>query len=118
MVSGRRALLLCSVLVAASALGSAQSVVIHNGFMTGLSYRELTLQAQSQYVSGVVDGMFLAPMFGAPKDNLLRFETCITGMRSDQVAAILSKELEDHPESWHEGAHTTLYRALLHRCPK
>jgi hypothetical protein len=128
MTCRQRALVLCLVFVAAPVFGSGvqttkppvngPDIVIHNGFLTGSQYRSLDANERRFYAAGLVDGMFLAPFYGAPKDRLLSVEACVTGMTTVQVSAILSKQLDDHPESWHESANTVLYGALIERCPK
>ena len=42
----------------------AQPVVIHNGFITGEQYLRLADSARHNYVMGLIDGIFLAPMLG------------------------------------------------------
>lgn len=66
----------------------------------------------------LLDGSLLAPLFGASKANVLWLENCAEDMSNQQIAAILDRELTERPEMWHEGAHTTFYRAMLRRCRK
>lgn len=106
------------LLTLVSGLALSQVVEIHNGFGTGEEYLEMSLKEQRTYAMGLVNGMLLAPMFGAPKTRMLRLEQCITGMTDTQVAAILSKYLRDNPSRWHETPHTSMYAALIDSCPK
>ncbi|OFW02257.1 MAG: hypothetical protein A3I61_13450 [Acidobacteria bacterium RIFCSPLOWO2_02_FULL_68_18] len=62
--------------------------------------------------------MLLAPLFGAPTANLARLQTCTVKMTDEQVAAILSLYLSEHPERWHEQAHGLMFGALNEKCPK
>lgn len=110
-------------LVAAPMLSAQQpansgSVEIRNGFFTGAEFLDMSASEQSLYAPGLVDGILLAPLFGAPKNNLLRIEQCITGMTNMQVAALLTAHLKAHPEEWHRHAHAAMYRALKERCPQ
>jgi hypothetical protein len=107
----------------------APAVGIHNGFVTGQEFLEMPPLEQTGYVMGVVDGMQLAPLFGAPRR--LHFtpkemtpttptewvENCVAGMTNFQVVAIFKKYLNDHPEIWHESAHSTAFTALKVSCP-
>ena len=98
-------------------LSFAEVVGIHHGFMTGNKFMTLSSDDQSIYAMGLVDGMVLAPMFEAPKAKTKWLETCIEGMTNMQVAAMLRKELESNPGTWHHSAHTAMYRAMLKGCP-
>jgi hypothetical protein len=100
-----------------TAIGMSQGYV-HNGFLTGRQYLDLPTVGQNGYAAGLIDGMFLAPFFGAPNDRVAVIENCVNGMTDQQVAAILAGHLRSKPEIWHLGAHTALYQALIERCPK
>jgi hypothetical protein len=45
------------------------------------------------YAMGIVDGMLLAPLFNAPKQDLSWFANCVEGMKDTQVVGILTKDL-------------------------
>jgi len=92
---------------------------VHNGFLTGNQYRDLMdFYDRTMYVSGVIDGMLLAPIFKADKALLGWLETCVTGMRQDQVAFIVDKHLQGRPQDWHSQMHFNVYRALGNVCPQ
>lgn len=93
-----------------------QPAEIHNGFLTGNEYRDLANTQRQHYIMGVIDGSLLAPLFGAPKPKLAWLETCVTGMRSDQVVAIVDKFLEANPVRWHQSMHVLVYSALRESC--
>lgn len=95
-----------------------EPVVIHNGFVTGEQYLNMSELRQSAYAMGVIDGLFLGPLFEASKTKLSRFERCLEKMTDTQVAAILTRYLQDRPVSWHESAHVAFYNALNDNCPK
>jgi hypothetical protein len=44
---------------------------------------------------------------------LLEIETCVEGMKSSQVAAIIEKYVKDHPEKWNWDLKDTGYNAML-----
>jgi hypothetical protein len=91
--------------------------IIKSGFMTGNEFLALSRSVQSTYAMGLVDGMLLAPLFKAPKANMYWLETCTVGMTNEQVTAILRKELESNPATWHYAVHSAMYRAMLEVCP-
>lgn len=92
-------------------------VIIHNGFETGQSYLALPLFEQMRYVEGLVDGIFLAPLFGADKERVRIIERCVAGMTNSQIAAMLRKFLDDRPELWHQEAHTLATQMFHDKCP-
>ena len=73
---------------------------------------------KKRYAIGVLDGMFLAPLFGAPKANIKWLENCVVNMTDSQVAAILNKYLIDNPARWHEPLNIIAYSALREACPR
>lgn len=69
---------------------------------------------------GILDGMLLAPAFGAPDDGtkLKSLGTCIEGMTNVQVKAIIDKFLKDHPERWNNPMHTVAFTAMMEGCQR
>src|ERR1035437_2629312 len=102
----KRSILILFTLFAISSF-SQQGISIKTGFLTAEEFTQMGGQSQHDYAMGVVDGMLLAPLFGAPRaqndgQNIGAFGDCITGMSSKQVAAIISKFVRDHPERWND----------------
>ncbi len=104
--------------VAGPASGQTGDVVIKDGFITGQAFLNLSQVEQHGYVMGVIDGAFLAPFFGAPKERVRWLETCTIGMTDSQIAALVRKRLRDAPEVWHLSASVAVYRAFLNVCPR
>ena len=95
----------------------AQPVWIENGFLTGEQYLRLEQRARNTYVMGLIDGIFLAPLFGGSEQRTRNLGTCVEGMTNSQLDAILSKYLNENPSRWHEPVHRSMYTALLAVCP-
>ena len=93
-------------------------VDIHNGFTTGEQFLRMSDPEKRAFSMGTVNGMLLAPLFGAPKERMLRIESCVEGMTGSQIAAILEKYLRDNPSLWHQTPHTAMYAALVQTCPE
>lgn len=91
-------------------------VKINGGFMTGQMFLELRESERSAYVMGLVDGMFWAPVYGAPEARINKFAQCISEMNNKQLSAILEKYLRDHPEKWHYVANSALWWAIREKC--
>ena len=91
---------------------------IANGFSTGEQFLSMSETEKSAFSMGTVNGMLLAPLFGAPKEQMLRIETCLVGMTNSQVTAIFEKYLRDNPSRWHQTPHVPMYSALIQACPE
>ncbi len=109
--------LLISLGLPVAVLGE-EGVLIHNGFITGNTFRAFDQVSKNVYVTGLVDGILLAPLYGAPKKNLEKIEKCTVGMTGQQIVAILEKYLRGNPERWHHGMHVISYSALGEACSK
>jgi hypothetical protein len=98
---------------------SKDEAFVFQGSLNAGDYLELEPYAQSMYAAGLIDGIFLAPAFDAPSDGkyLTAARTCVKGMTPKQVAAIITKHVKDHPESWHIGANVVAWQAMRNVCP-
>jgi hypothetical protein len=122
----KRTVLLLFVITAISSIlyaqqndkGLHEGELIHNGFLKASQYLEFDGNSQRVYAMGLLDGMYMSPAFGAPASNklLLEIETCVEGMKSSQVAAIIEKYVKDHPEKWNWDLKDTGYNAMLDGC--
>src|SRR5205814_2320443 len=93
------------------------TTVIHNGFLNAEDYVHISERRQRDYVIGIIDGMMLAPLFGAPGDGPIKpLLDCVTGMSDSQIAAIIAKFLREHPERWNESLHGVVYSAMTQSC--
>jgi hypothetical protein len=120
MTRWRRTLLLLVLLFWTAAVRgtrAAQSVQIHNGMGTGQDYLQLPEPERPAYVMGFVNGLFLAPLFGASRQSSAWLETCLEEKSGKQIAEILTQYLAQHPTEQHEQLHAATYRALLQVCP-
>lgn len=73
---------------------------------------------KTAYARGMINGMSLSPLFGAPQDLVDPLGECVTGMSDYQIVAILEKHLHDNPEVWHETAPAWLFNAMQTACSK
>ena len=91
---------------------SEQSVLFHDGFCTGQDFLEMSPSNRRIYSMGAINGILCAPFFGAPVEKMNWFESYIENMTDVQVAAILSKFLEDNPGRLHDGLYALMYSAI------
>jgi hypothetical protein len=98
---------------------SEDTALVNEGFVKTEDYLGWERTEQSVYAAGLVDGMFLAPVFDAPNRGkyLIAIQNCVKGMSNKQVAAIIIKYAKEHPEKWHIGTNLVAYQALREVCP-
>ena len=99
-------------LAAAPRFAAGETVLIHEGFGTGQDYIEMSQSQKRTYAMGAINGMLIAPIFGASKDEMRWLESYLENMTDKQVAAILSKYLKDNPGRWHDGLHILMFSAI------
>ena len=115
-------LLLTGILLSASQ-GGAQferdSEVTSKSFISGKDWRELSKGEQQAYAVGVVDGLDLAYAYTKNKTDLSWINTCVTGISSEEVRAMLAAEIDANPEEWNRLiVHQSMFRALKNSCQK
>jgi hypothetical protein len=115
-------LLLTGILLSAGQ-GHAQferdSEAAPKSFMSGKDWRGLSKGEQQAYAVGVVDGLDLAYAYSKSTIDLSWINSCITGISSEQVRALLAAELDAHPDEWNRlTVHQAMFRALKDSCQK
>lgn len=92
-------LLLAFVAVVAfvSVYANQQTVKISPGFFTGKDYLDMSETERRAYVTGEINGMLVAPFFGAPEENLNWLKTCSGKMSDEQLATTLTRFIRDQP---------------------
>jgi hypothetical protein len=99
---------------------SEDRALVSDGFVKTEQYLEMGKTEQGIYAAGLIDGIYLAPLFDAANrdEHLMSVKTCVKGMSNTQVAAIITKYAKEHPERWHMGTNLVAYQALWEACPK
>jgi hypothetical protein len=111
-------LLLVAVIWTSAQAASEAPITIPNGYLTGSQFRAAGPAVQRGYAMGVVDGLLLSPMYGAPERRSRLLKTCLLALQldSDQITALVSREIEADPVTWSNPAHSTAFRALRKAC--
>jgi hypothetical protein len=75
-------------------------------------------ELQRLYLMGLLDGWYMAPNFGAPDNTkwLMSIEACVEGMKGSQVAAILDKYINNHPEKWDADLKDVAFEGIREAC--
>lgn len=113
------ALLLAATCGAAPAWGQEEDsdrVRIHGGYVAGVEYLDMDGLQKKAYVKGLVEGMLLAPAFGAPEENMLWLYDCTNEMDIDEVRKLLFDYIKDRHDLWENRNPAKSFRALSKAC--
>ena len=93
-----------------------QKVKISPGFFTGRDYLDMSDTERRAYITGEINGMLVAPFFGAPDENLNWLKTCSAKMSDEQLAATLTKFIRDQQEQMQTNLNVVTFNALREAC--
>jgi hypothetical protein len=114
----RRLLPLIALIAFATVYGSQQKVAISGGFFTGKDYLEMTDTERRAYATGAINGMLVAPFFGAPQENLDWLKTCTGKMSDEQLATVLADHIKDQPNNLQLQLNVVTFNAIREACRK
>lgn len=112
------AALLAAISVSAHAV---EPVGVPRGFITGNKFLAFSDLEKRRYVIGVIDGLLLSPIMAMKNTpRALRLQKCErqNDMTDEQILAIVSKFVADHPESWGDDMSGLTFRAMREACEK
>lgn len=95
-----------------------QTVKISPGFFTGKDYLDMTDTEKRAYATGSINGMLVAPFFGAPEENLNWLKTCTAKMSDEQIASILTRYIRDQPSQMQANLNVVTFNAMRDTCRK
>ena len=101
-----------------SAYASQQKVSIGAGFFSGKDYLDMTDNERRAYATGAINGMLVAPFFGAPEDNLNWLKSCTLKLSDEEIAAILTRYIRDNESQLNLNLNVVTFNALRNACPK
>ena len=115
----RQLLLLAAVVALFSvSAGSQQTVSIGPGFFSGKDYLDMTENERRAYATGAINGMLVAPFFGAPQDNLNWLKTCTGKLSDEELAAIITRYIAPRESELNYNLNILTFNALRNACPK
>ena len=110
--------LLAALFALATVYAKQQRVSIGPGFFSGKDYLEMTDNERRAYATGAINGMLVAPFFGAPEDNLNWLKTCTVKMSDEDIAGILTRYIRDNESQLNYNLNIVTFNALRNTCPK
>jgi hypothetical protein len=93
-----------------------QTVKISPGFFTGKDYLDMTDTEKRAYATGGINGMLVAPFFGAPEENLTWLKICSAKMSDEQIATILTSYIRDQPTQMQTNLNVVTFNAMREAC--
>ena len=114
----KRLLPLIALIAVISVYANQRTVSISGGFFTGKDYLEMTDTERRAYATGAINGMLVAPFFGAPEENLNWLKTCTGKMSDDQLAAVLASYIHDQPTNLQANLKVVTFNAIQQTCRK
>ena len=110
-------LAIIALIAIVNVFNAQQTVKINPGFFTAKDYLDMSDTEKRAYVTGEVNGMLVAPLFGAPEGNLNWLKTCSSKMSDEQLASILTRYVSEqsNPQA---NLNVVTFTALRDACRK
>jgi hypothetical protein len=84
-------------------------------FYKAEAFIEMSEADRMLYTSGLMDGFFASSLFGASDKTVETLSSCTKSMDANQLSAIITKYVKDHPESWHLPLSVEAFKAEISR---
>ncbi len=89
---------------------------IPGGFTSGRDYVDMPGRSKSAYVSGLMDGMILAPAFGGDVGRMKWFLACTETVGVGEMRDAINEYMFAHSDEWKSRNPAKFYRAIAGRC--
>jgi hypothetical protein len=114
----KRLLIILTLLTYINVYASQQPVRISRGFFTGKEFFDMSDGEKRAYTTGAINGMLVAPFFGAPEDRVVWIKTCTAKLSDEETAAILSKYITSDPNQMTLSLNVVTFNALKDACDR
>ncbi len=111
----RYLLALIALIAVINVHATQQTIKISPGFFTAKDYLDMSDTEKRAYITGQINGMLVAPFFGAPEENLAWLKTCSGKMSDEQLASILTRYVRDQPNQ-QQNLNVATFNALRQTC--
>jgi hypothetical protein len=89
---------------------------IHGGFVSGKAYLDMPNLRKVAYVTGLLEGMFLAPKLGGDPKRMRWLALCTDAIGRRGVRDMLERYLLDKDRTWNNRNPAKMYRAIAAGC--
>ena len=103
-----------ALIVAINIYANQQTVKISPGFFTAKDYLDMSETERRAYITGQINGMLVAPFFGAPEKNLSWLKSC-SAMSDEELASILARYIRDQANQ-QQNLNVVTFTALRESC--
>src|SRR5690348_12661109 len=108
---------LCAIVTQAQKQKKPRIIFVPPSYLKAEAFIEFSESDREVYVAGLMDGFFASTFFGASDETVANLTSCTKDMDTKQIAAIITKYVKDHPESWHLPVNAEAHTALNAACP-
>jgi hypothetical protein len=108
-------LALIALIAIVNVYAAQQTVKISPGFFTAKDYLDMSDTEKRAYVTGQINGMLVAPFFGAPEEHLSWLKTCSVKMSDEELASLLTRYIRDQPNQ-QQNLNVVTFTALREAC--
>jgi len=112
----KRLLPILALIALVTVQANQKKVTISGGFFTGKDYLDMAETEKRAYATGGINGMLVAPFFGAPEENLNWLKTCTGKMSDEQIAGILTRFIRDQPNQLELSLNVLTFNAMREAC--
>lgn len=92
------------------------SIQIHGGYITGSEYLDMTGLQKKFYVSGLLEGLLLAPAFGGQEKSMKWFLDCTRRLGRKKLRRGIFKYINSRPVLWDNRNPAKMFRAIRQVC--
>jgi len=114
----KRLLIILSLFAYINVYASQERVTISRGFFTGKDFFDMSDGEKRAYATGAINGMLVAPFFGAPEDRVAWLKTCTAKLSDEETTAILSKYIISDPNQLTTSLNVVTFNALKNACER
>ena len=114
----KRLLVIVALLTSINIYASQQRVSIARGFFTGKDYLDMSDTEKRAYITGAINGMLVAPLFGAPDDRLVWLKTYTIKLSDQDTASILTNHINSDSNELNMSLNVVTFNALKDACEK
>ena len=111
-------LLLTIVLIMGLSGFTQQRVSVSRGYFVGKDYFDMSDSEKRAYVTGEINGMLVAPLFGAPEDRVEWLKSCTAKLSDEQTAQIVTAYINDQPSRLNDSLNVLTFTAFSSVCQK
>lgn len=109
-------LVLLLLLPVAASAQEERKIRILGGYVTGREYMDMDGLEKKAYIRGLLDGLLLAPGFGAKEEDMEWFHACTKGLDVADVRKYLYEYIRSRTDLWDNPNAAKSFRAVRDLC--